>query len=211
MKYKETRSLFLKKYQYKIVLVCPGATLVRGGDFDNALKELSKLGQYPKHHSHWANRIKTVEDLEYSKTLCTDLKKLQDFEIRIENPSVNIYTNNLKDVNFLAKKYSDNIRYISKPADGSVLTKDTIVMTKMDYDFRVTMGATKQEYSTFIDWAEGNAKIKLTKSCKRDLARARSWGGTHFYVTGDNNLLLVKMHLGSTLSKVERIIKQLKD
>jgi hypothetical protein len=211
MKYKETRSLFLKKYQYKIVLVCPGATLFRGGDFDSALKELSKLGQYPKHHSHWANRIKTVEDLEYSKTLCTDLKKLQDFEIRIENPSVNIYTNNLKDVNFLAKKYSDNIRYISKPADGSVLTKDTIVMTKMDYDFRVTMGATKQEYSTFIDWAEGNAKIKLTKSCKRDLARARSWGGTHFYVTGDNNLLLVKMHLGSTLSKVERIIKQLKD
>jgi hypothetical protein len=211
MKYKETRSLFLGTYQYKVVLICPGATLFRGGDFDNALKELDKLDHFPKHHSHWANRIKTAEDLEYSKALCTDLKKLQNFDLRIENPAVNIYTNNLKDVNLLTKKYGDNIKYISKPADGNVLTRDTVVMTKMDYEFRVTMGATKQEYSTFIDWAETNAKIKLTKSCKRDLARSRSWGGTHFYVTGENNLLMVKMHLGSTLSKVERIIKQLKD
>lgn len=214
MKVKETRSLFLRKYQYKVVLVCPAATLFRGGDFDGALKELEKMSLItgsPKHHSHWASRIKTPDDLEYSKALCVDLKKLQDFDVRIESPTVNIYTNNLKDVNGLTKKYKDNVKYISKPPDDITLTEGNVVMTKMDYDFRITMGATKQEYSSFIEWAESNAKVKLTKSCIRDLTRSRSWGGTHFYVTGENNLLLVKMHLGSTLSKVERIIKQLKD
>ena len=136
---------------------------------------------------------------------------MQEFDIRIESPAVNIYTNNIKDVNYLIKKYQDNIKYVSKPSEENTLTEDTVVMNKMDYDFRITMGSTREEYTTFIDWAEKNAKVKLTKSCKRDLTRSRSWGGTHFYVTGENNLLLVKMHLGSTISKVQRIIKQLKD
>jgi hypothetical protein len=106
------------------------------------------------------------------------------------------------------KKYPDTIKFISKPAENSVLTSDTIIMNKMNFDYRITMGATKQEYSTFVEWAENNAKIKLTKSCTRDLNRNKSWGGTHFYVTGDNNLLMTKMHLGGTISKVQRIIHQ---
>jgi hypothetical protein len=39
------------------------------------------------------------------------------------------------------------------------------------------------------------------------LGKSRSWGGTHFYITGDNNLLMAKMHLAGAISKVERIIK----
>jgi hypothetical protein len=70
------------------------------------------------------------------------------------------------------------------------------------------MGATKQDYSSFVEWAENHPKVKLTKSCRRDLIRGKSWGGTHFYVTGDNNLLMTKMHLGGTISKVQRIIHQ---
>ena len=52
-----------------------------------------------------------------------------------------------------------------------------------------------------------NKKCKLTKSCTSALLRPRSWGGQHFYITGDNNLLMAKMHLGSSIAKVERIIK----
>jgi capsular polysaccharide biosynthesis protein len=52
-----------------------------------------------------------------------------------------------------------------------------------------------------------NKKCKLTKSCIRELEKQRSWGGSHFYITGNNNLLLAKMHLGGSISKIERIIK----
>jgi hypothetical protein len=69
------------------------------------------------------------------------------------------------------------------------------------------LGKTTQEHSAFIQWAENNAKLKLTKTCKRELARDYSWGGTYFYVTGENNLLMTKMHLGGSINKVERIIK----
>ena len=211
MRYKETRSLFLGTYQYKIVLICPVANLMRGGDFDGALKALNGWNGADKNSWTWQSRIKSVDDLECCKLLVKDLKKLKDFDIRIEQPSVNIYTNSVKDVDFLAKKYTDTIKYISKPAVGAELEEDTIFMPKMDFDFKITLGATRQEYTAFVDWASVNAKVKLTKSCIRDLNKNRSWGGTHFYITGNNNLLLAKMHLGSSISKVQRIIKQSKD
>ncbi len=207
MTYKETRSLFLGTYQYKVVLICPAATLLRGGDIDGALKQLSNWKMGDRNLWNWQSRIKSPEDLEFTKSLCLDLKKLQDFIVRIESPSINFYTNNEKDVKLLEKKYGDHIKYISKPPAETSLEQGVIVMPKMNFDFKVTMGATKQEYTSFISWAEANAKVKLTKSCIRDLTRTRSWGGTHFYITGENNLLLAKMHLGSTISKVQRILK----
>jgi len=209
MKYKETRSLFLGKYQYKIALVCSSATLFRGGDIDNAVMELAKIDiRAPEHFSYWSTRIKSAEDLEYVRSLCSDFKKITDYDLRVEQPIINIYTNDIKSVRLFEKKYADTIKFISKPSIEGMLTSDTIIMNKMNFDYRITMGATKQEYSSFVEWAENNAKIKLTKSCTRDLKRGRSWGGTHFYVTGDNNLLMTKMHLGGTISKVQRIIQQ---
>ena len=209
MKYKETRSLFLGKYQYKIALVCSSATLFRGGDIDNAVIELAKIDlKHPEHFSYWASRIKSAEDLEYVRSLCSDFKKIADYDLRVEQPIINIYTNDIKTVKMFEKKYSDTIKFISKPAEEGTLSSDTIIMNKMDFDYRITMGSTKQEYGTFVEWAEKHPKIKLTKSCIRDLNKSRSWGGTHFYVSGDNNLLMAKMHLGGTISKVQRIIHQ---
>jgi len=208
MKYKETRSLFLGTYQYKVVLVSPIASLLRGGDFDGAIKALELWKPGDKTIWNWQNRIKTPADYDFSKSLAKELKKLKDFSIRIEQPNINIYTNNIKDVTFLEKRYADNIKYISKPPASTVLEEGTIVMPKMDYGYKITMGATRQEYTAFVDWAKSNAKVKLTNSCIRDLSKTRSWGGTHFYITGDNNLLVAKMHLGGTISKVQRIIRQ---
>lgn len=205
--YKETRSLFLGTYQYKVVLICPVASLLRGGDFDGALKALEQWQPGDRNTWNWQSRIKTPADYDFSKSLTKELKKLKDFEIRIEQPQVNVYTNNVKDVSFLEKRYSDNIKYISKPSSKIPLEEGTVIMPKMDFDYKVTMGATRQEYGAFVSWATTNKKIKLTKSCIKDLHRNRSWGGTHFYITGDSNLLLAKMHLGSTISKVQRIVK----
>jgi hypothetical protein len=107
----------------------------------------------------------------------------------------------------LAKLDSTNVKYICVPPKNSSLTNNTVIMPKMNFDYRVTLGKTMQENTAFITWASTNKKCKLTKSCIRDLGKTRSWGGTHFYITGDNNLLMAKMHLGGSISKVERIIK----
>jgi len=200
MEYKTTTRLFRGKYQYKIVLVCSGASYFRN-DLDSALDTLKKITLTAKSH-----HIKTQEDLDYAFKLHNALSKMKDIDVRVESPWISIYTNNKKDTEVLAKISEDNVKYISVPAGN--LEEGTVLMPKMDFEFRVTLGKTTQEHSAFIEWAETNPKVKLTKSCIKDLLRPRTWGGKHFYITGNNNLLLAKMHLGGSIAKVERIVKK---
>jgi hypothetical protein len=151
--------------------------------------------------------IKTQDDLAFAFKLQAHILKLKDFDIRVESPFISIYSNSEKDIKSLAKLDADRVKYISKPPDNSALTSDTILLPKVNFEYRVTLGKTTQDNSTFVQWASNNKKLRLTKSCIRDLTKDRSWGGTYFYVTGDNNLLMTKMHLGGSINKVERIIK----
>jgi hypothetical protein len=210
MQYKTTRKLFKNKYQYKIVLTVKGAQLFRTGDMDTALDGLKQVTLAPQSiSSNWRNTyIKTQEDLDYAFKLQAAVAKMTDHEIRVESPWLTVYTNSKKDIKTLTDLDENNVKYISSPPTNSSLSQDTIIMPKMNYEYRVTLGKTTQEHSTFISWAENNAKLKLTKSCIRDLEKVRSWGGKYFYITGDNNLLMAKMHLGGSIAKIERIVKE---
>jgi hypothetical protein len=102
---------------------------------------------------------------------------------------------------------ADKVKYVSVPPANNPLIENTIITTKLDFDYRITLGKTTREHSAFVSWAENNKKLRLTKSCIKDLHKNRSWGGTYFYITGDNNLLMAKMHLGEAINRVDRIIK----
>ena len=184
--------------------MCAGAQWFRSGDMDATLESLKAVVTNDK-RSGYAYSIKTQDDLDYAFSLQKQLKKLKEIEVRVESPWVTVYANSKVDIDSLAKLDTSKVKYISIP--DNTLEKDTIVMPKMPFEFRITMGKTTQEHSTFIQWAETNSNLKLTKSCKRDLQKDRSWGGTYFYVTGEKNLLVARMHLGGSINKIERIIK----
>lgn len=203
---KTTKSLFRGTYQYKIVLRCAGAAYFRGGVLDSSLSELSKSDVL----SQGARRrfgIKTQEDLAFALSLQKQLKKLSDIEIRVESPFVTIYSNKRSDIDSLANIDKNNVKYISVPPAAHSLQEGTIILPKVPYEFRITLGKTTHNNEAFVTWADNNAKLKLTNSCRRDLCKDRSWGGTYFYISGDNNLLMAKMHLGGAINKIERIIK----
>jgi hypothetical protein len=215
MLYKTTKRLFKGLYQYKLVITCAGASWFRGGDMDSVLNELKKVvisdgtqkSTNPPFYSTWKSSIKTQDDLDYAFKLQTQLKKLKDLDVRVETPWITIYTNNKSHIDTLIKIDQSKIKYVSIPPSNIVLDENTVILPKVDYDYKITMGKTTTENSAFVQWAEGNAKLKLTKSCKKELIKDRSWGGSYFYVTGENNLLMAKMHLGGSINKIERIIK----
>lgn len=202
---KQTRRLFHGKYQYKAVLVCPAASWFRGCNVEGALEKLSEFTLDTK--NSFSIKIKTKEDLEYCLKLGNTLSTLSDFEIRVESPLLSFYTNTKADLDKLIKIDNERIKYISVP-DNSSLEANTVILPKVDYDFRVTIGRTRSAHDTFIEWAEKNDKLKLTKSCKSALKKSVSWGGTYFYVKGEKNLLVAKMMLGGSINKVERILKK---
>lgn len=203
---KETRKLFKGTYQYKIVLICPGSSLMRSGTYIAALDKLKSIDLATSHT--FTYRIKTSQDLEYAINVAGALSSLKDCEIRVEAPFISVYTNIKSNIDTLASINEERVKYICMPPSGN-LAKDVVIMPKMDYEFRITLGRTKQEHSAFIEWADKNSKVKLTKSARRDLSKTVSWGGTHFYVTGEKNILFVKMHLGDSVNKIEKIVKNI--
>lgn len=210
---KTTKRLFKGTYQYKAVLVCAGAGWFRGGDWDNALNQLKQIDlQSNKVVGHpylrpWQSGFKTQEDVAYAIDLQALLRKLKDIDVRVETPWVTVYTNTRSNIDALIKLDVNHVKYICIPPNNSILAENTIILPKIPFEFRVTLGKTTQEHLAFVEWAEGNSKVKLLKSCKKELSRNMSWGGSYFYITGENNLLLAKMHLGGSINKVERIIK----
>jgi hypothetical protein len=202
---KETRQLFKNTYQYKIVLVSSGAPLLRNGnDLDETLKIIET---YDLNNNKTYIRFKSKDALDYCKSLVKCIKNLKDYEIRVESPLISFYTNNKSDLDQLARLDESMVKYISVPPKDGIVS-GTVIMPKIDYEFKVTMGKTRQEHTDFILWAEKDTRVKLTKSCRRDLTKITSWGGTHFYINGEKNLLVARMMLGGSIGKVEKIVKQ---
>lgn len=203
---KETVSLFANKYKYKIVLVCPAAGWFRGNKLDYALEKLTEVkesGKYPP----WF-KIRTKDDLDYCFNLQQLMSNLVDYELRIESPLINFYTNTASNLEKLAALDENRVKFISLPNKTvSNLEKNTVIVKKLDYKYKAHLGATREEYSSFVTWCENNNKIRLTKSAKRDLSKSRSWGGSYFYVKDDNALTIVRMFLGSNIVKLETVIK----
>jgi len=207
MEYKTTTRLFRGIYQYKIVLICAGAGWFRNGDWDNVATQLKKVDFASKTYNPVNKLIKTQEEFDYASKLLAKISKLSDIDIRVESPYLSVYTNTKSNVDALTKLDKAKVKYISVPPANTNLEEGTVIMPKVDFEFKVTLSKSNTEHTAFIDWAESNDKVKLTKSTKRALQRPRSWGGTHFYITGEKNLMLARLHLGSCIGKVERIIK----
>jgi hypothetical protein len=203
MEFKTTTKLFHGKYQYKVVLVCPGAQVFRSGDSKTILEALEKISVGSGGRR---GRVTSQEELDYAFKLQHALTKLQDFSLRVESPWISIYTNTKKDLDFLCNLNTESVKYVCKPS--SILEKDTVIMPKMAYDYKITLGKTTQENSTFISWAEANPKIKIPKATKRELLKSRTYGGKHFYLSGDKNLMLARMHLGDSVARIENIVKK---
>jgi hypothetical protein len=212
MLYKTTKRLFNGTYQYKIVLVCAVASSFRSKDLDAVAKSLKKVTVDPTRRASYTSwrgdYVKTQDEIDYAFKLHTALLTLKDLSVRVESPWLSIYTNSKNDVDSIIAVDPSRVKYVCIPPTTTTLDKDVVIMPKINFEYKVTLGKTSQNHSAFVDWALSNAKLKLTKSCKKELSKDKSWGGTFFYITGDNNLLLARMHLGSSINKIERIIKE---
>lgn len=206
MQYKTTKKLFMGTYQYKVVLVCACAGMFRGNDLE---KTKSYIANYdvnnPKNKWIWGG-ARTQADLDYAAELVSVLEKLENYTARVESPWLSVYSNSPKDLDLIAQINENAVKYYCvPPKDG--LEVGTVVMPKINHDFKVTLSKTTTSHSDFVEWAVNNNKIKLTHRCIKDLTKVRSWGGAHFYVTGEKTLLLAKMQLSGCIGKIERIVK----
>ena len=203
---KRTKKLFDNTYQYKAVIVCVFSGLFRGKHLQFAEKKLDEFkvtGKYPL----WSKRA-TVDDIDYAKQICKLLSKVTNYDLRVESPFISFYSNNFDDIKSITEIDVSAVKYVSMPEAQQLLVKDTVYVKKLDYGYKVTLGKTNQNYGNFIGWATSNPnKIRLSGRCTHDLNRDYSWGGSYFYVKDDKSLIMVKMFLGSVISRIDQVVK----
>ena len=205
---KHTTRLFNNKYKYKIVLLSKAAGWFRGGDLEHVKEKIASSDSSVK--SVWAPKL-SKEDKEYAASLATVMGQLVDYDLRVESPLISFYTNTEKNIEKLAKVDPSLVKYVSFPQAGSetLLDEHKIISKNINYDYRVTMGRTRQNYNNFLNWCNGKElKIKLPKRAKTHLAKEHSWGGYYFYVRDEKTLTMVKMFVGPAIHSVETVVKQ---
>lgn len=202
IKSKITSKLYYNKYKYKVVLLTSTASWFRSKNFEFTAKKIVTGEPYYLDQ-------KTPAEKQYAQELLELFTKLEDYDLRVENPLLSFYTNNEKDALKVAKVDANRTKYVSYPSTDSehLLEYNTVILKRLDYGFKITMAQCPNDVSNFVQWCENNNKVRLTERAKRDLNKPRSWGGSHFYVKDDKTLTMVKMFLGSYISKIERVVK----
>jgi hypothetical protein len=203
---KDTVKLFLNKYPYKVSLVCVGASWFRNNDLDFVKARLDLLKQ-GEPTPVWY-KPKSPKDEEFCFKLYDQLITMKDYTIRIEHPIINFYTASTDQVERLSSIDESRVKYVSIPnKNNPSLAVNSVIVKKLDFDYKVFLGRTRQSHINFIEWAKNNKKIRLTPTAKKDLSKPRSWGGSYFYVKDDKTMTMVKMFLSGDIAKIEQVIK----
>ncbi len=205
IKVKNSQKLFDNQYKYKTVIVCPAAAWFRSKNLDHAEEMLSQCHTGKLQKYQWLN-IKSPEDYEYSMKVLENFKNLSDYHLRIEQPFLSFYTNDYKSAVDLANLDPLRTKYVCIPPENFAIKTDEIVLKRVPYGYKVTVGRTKNNYRSFVEWSDKSNKIKMTKTCKLNLCKDRSWGGFYFYVKDDLTMTMVNVFIGSDIARIDKVI-----
>ncbi len=188
--YKTTNQLFFDTYKFKISIMMGNSELAVFRRFANKIRVGSRMSVC-------------------IKNILSALHDMTDYEIRVHAPNVNIYTNNYKDISYIANLIDLNKYnfYISKPPDGVEMSPHFIYST-LPFDFKIHIDNSCRNQE-FLSWSSTNENVRLTKSSKKILDENTRWwypSTAYFYIKGEHNLLLAQMYLGSSIRKIEKMM-----
>jgi len=209
IKIKYSQRLFENQYRYKTVVVCPGGHWFRGKNLNHAEEMLDDWGKGDLNKYQWL-KIKNIADHQYCIDLLRILKTCNNFHLRIEHPLLSFYSNDYNSVITIANLDTKKTKYVAEPPSNTNITQGEIILKRIDFDYKVTLGKTKQNFTNFVEWGENSKKIRMTKSCKKALQKDHSWGGTYFYVKDIQSMTLVKIFIGSDIARIDKVIKATK-
>jgi len=200
--YTTVKKLYKGEFKYSIVLRLYHGDIFQGKDKARYTKRYSTIlsTDYSAYRKDIQAEVLVLPQLyEY-------IMSMEHVATRYEAPRLHIYTNTYSDIEHLRDILAENlIISIGLPPDG--LEAGMVYMPDTPYEFRVTLGSVTKVNQEFVEWAEGNKNVKLQNRTKHTLTSPGVYNsGTHLYVTGEHNLLFVRLHLGNVNLTVDRIL-----
>ena len=207
-----TLKLFYNEYANKLVVHNQLAHLFRERQWGAAKTHLDKL----QHSREQGERLEwkrgriidyiDVQHLQEAQVLYNELYRKKDIKIRVENPRMQIYSNDLTFLEKLSTKITNCTELWSPSEEFPLLAANTIVLSRpMEYEYRVTLsGRTSQE---FANWIDNNLdKIKIGKRCIEAIRRGHYTQGLYFYVRSERYLSLLQLVIGDSIQRIDKVI-----
>ena len=212
MKNHNTVKRFYNEYANKLVVRNQLAHLFREKQWTHARTHLDRLqhevekGQ-PLQRAR-GQRIESiqVQHLQEARILFNELYQRTDIKLRVENPRMQIYSNDLKLLERLSTKLGNCIELWSPSADVPLIPVNTIILERpMPYEYRVTLASWVTD--EFASWIDNNLdKIKIGKRCLTSIQNRHYTQGLYFYVRNERFLQLLNLVMGNCVQRIDKVI-----
>ena len=216
MKYKKASKLFFDKYALKVSINTTLAGTFRDYShryLDNMVNHYESKFKSPTvkkvgHHS-WTSHNVSRQDFETFKAVHKLLKKHKndEFSLRIESSTINVYTNDDKLLQALIDDCKASIDTVFKPSSDKVRAYlvnnkfKIIANSKPEYKFKITVNPLRNDVESFTTWAEQlSSKIKLLQPPK--------YSEGYFYALDDKVVTLCKLFLGGKIRRVDELVHE---
>jgi hypothetical protein len=213
MKYcKQTKKLFFGKYVHKIAVRISVASLFRGNNLQNTKLELDRFiaNINPRtnrttgvHGLYWMRNGVSIDELLLARQLATLLEDFEDFSMRVEGPTLGLYSNDDDLITKVSSVGSLYIEEVSSPETDDIKqfllsTPKAIIRSTYTHKYKVTVAALGNNAITFVEWANKVPKVKVA-------SKKFKYGG-YFYVADQKTLSMCNIFLGDKIRKVEELV-----
>lgn len=211
----ETTKLFYNTFKYKLVIKNNLSHIFRDKNFHNARVEIDELQHQYEENEPLSIRlyrrkvpVSTQEFFE-CKTLYNVLQSDKEYKLRIQQPNLGIYSNDLSWLMDISSKVAEPLELWSPdPITQHKLEKNIILVdTKPAFPFKVTLGNRTKADPSFINWAMKNKSlIKISNKLLSKIQQNGYVAGSYFYVRDEKVLNLINLFLSSAVMRVDKLV-----
>jgi hypothetical protein len=214
-KTKITKKKFYGKWLYKITLQVKGAGIFRSRVLEE-ITELCKTGKKEDYQSYTL-LYKTLTNSEQISDLASFLKLYDQasWSKRIENNSIDFYTNEADFYNSMSIRYGDDLVHRFEPTQSSLdllESTDHIIVSKLPHDrynYKVFLQPHKMAFEhedkiKFIEWIEKQKpRITCTSAVKQWFIKTDwNWDRRYVLVEDEQTLLMMKLRGPEVVGKI---------
>jgi hypothetical protein len=212
----ETTKLFYGKYLYKLQLTNSIGRIFRDKNLSYAREVLDSLQlQYeqgePLRLTFWLReQVVTEQSFLDARKLFKFLSKIDDYTLRIQSNTINVYSNNREWLHTLKSAINKNFvneMWEPNPKSISHLNANTIIVDKDNgYQYKVTLGPGLSDTVGFAAWSLNNQEKVKVGPVLLDALRDNQWVSDMYFYARDEKILQLCTLMLSNIRRVDKLV-----
>lgn len=223
IKFHDTTKQYFGKYLWRLVIHAEAGRLLVDlkNSLEDALEHRKSVNKsYNYGGSWWNNRNGNLDKVDLNLLRSVHdikIKLSNDMRIRIEEPSIQFYTEDETTLKLIADMLDSKlcIESVSGPKDSATekLLREGVILRKGDvgYDYKVVLrdgrytSDTKQQVLNYLD--NLGDEVKLSKTCREMLTKPYpSMWGVYFYTNDPKLVTFISLMDTKLVSNIHRVI-----